>query len=241
MFPPFYFTYTAHITLNNKKAIEHCQWNTVLARIQIAPNEATHVYEITSEGGIMGLPLHLACMKKPPVVIVSSLITVYPVGASTKLANNLALHYALKNGAAPGVIETLIISYPEGLDEKDAEGNKPNEIFKNHKSAWDEETYFLIKEIIDSGLADLALDKHDSKSQAENRALIESSREADDEKKILIPELEEEDWKTVRFCVYCRPHSFLCSRCIYKYASLFISLPHYLLGWSDRNCYRSIR
>ena len=85
--------------------------------------------EIGSEGEL-GLPLHQECMKQPPAVIVSSLVSVYPLAASTKFDNNLALHYALRHATSPTVIETLIITYPRGLDEKDAEGKLPIEVFK---------------------------------------------------------------------------------------------------------------
>lgn len=139
-------------------------------------------------------------MRKPPAVIVSSLIARYPTAVSTQCDNNLPLHHALKHGASVEVIKILIISHPDSLNEVGAEGKKPIDIFKNSKNAWNEEEQTIIRKIIKGGVAEIDLNKDDSESQASiEKSLLET--ETDGEEEVLIPDLNEEGWKTV--CLFC--------------------------------------
>jgi len=172
------------------KAIEQRQWNSALSRIQHAPHEVeTTVFKT---GSFSILPLHQACMRKPPAVIVSSLIASYPTAVSTKCDKNLPLHHALKHGASVEVIKILIISHPDSLKEVSAEGKKPIEIFKNSKNAWNEEEQTIILKIIEGGVAEIDLDKDDSGSQA---SIGNSLFDIDGEQEALVPDLNEEGWK----------------------------------------------
>jgi len=153
------------------EAINQRQWNKVLSLIKNAPHEVeTFIYSNGFEGlpqvQIKTLPLHQACMRKPPAVVVSSLIACYPIAASTKCDGSLPFHHALKTGATVEVIKTLIISYPKCLDEDDGEGNKPIEVFQKYKSAWNHDSQTLISRIIEGSAAEIDLNDTDSSSSS---------------------------------------------------------------------------
>jgi len=152
------------------EAINQRQWNKVLSLIKNAPHEVeTYICSTGDESfRVKTLPLHQACMRQPPAVVVSSLIACYPIAASIKCDGSLPLHHALKTGATVEVIKTLINSYPKCLDEDDGEGKKPMEIFQNYKSAWNDESQTLIRRIMEGGAAEIELNDTDSSSESSN-------------------------------------------------------------------------
>ncbi len=60
------------------------------------------------------LPLHSACARKPPLDVVTALLTSYPEGvAMVDLNGMFALHYACENQASAAVIELLLVRNQE--------------------------------------------------------------------------------------------------------------------------------
>lgn len=73
------------------------------------------------------LPIHLACVLKPPKDVIDSLLRVYPCGAATpeRETGKLPIHLAVLRDASSEVIRTLCQAYPTGLRTSDNDGRCP--------------------------------------------------------------------------------------------------------------------
>ena len=75
----------------------------------------------------MILPIHLACVLKPPKDVICALLHAYPPGVAAPEPDTgkLPIHLAIMRDASSEVIQTLCQSYPTGLRTRDNEGRFP--------------------------------------------------------------------------------------------------------------------
>jgi hypothetical protein len=186
------------------KAIEQRQWSSALSRIHHAPHEvSTYIYRITSsthgpQFKFMTLPLHEACMRKPPTLIVSSLIAAFPDAVTTKCDDTLPLHHAIKYSASLDIIEMLVAGDPDSINAKDSSGLLPLELFgQNKTTSWSDETRESISKILTMGVEGIDLSNSDIISVISGKSMGADDAEKDqaaiqDE---LTTSLDEEGWK----------------------------------------------
>lgn len=72
------------------------------------------------------LPLHEACRRQPPAWFVSRLLSIDPDGASQRTQfGELPLHLAVECGAAPEVVNLLVVAHWSGIAATDQSGRSP--------------------------------------------------------------------------------------------------------------------
>jgi hypothetical protein len=158
----------------------------------------------------MSLPLHQACIRDPPSIIISALISACPSTASVKCDGNLPLHLALKHGAVFDVIQVLILAYPEGLKVSDASRKTPEIIFNENKENWnDAETRASILNVLKGGVGNIDLNSNKEKGSVttdEKAKYTSTDKVAVHDTQDLATSLNEEGWKKVR-CHCCLQNS----------------------------------
>lgn len=121
------------------KAIEEANWREALRLVHESPNQvkawvkSTGTQNTTFDWSLWRrLPLHEACRRQAPAWLVSRLLTVFPEAAkSTTQFGELPLHLAVGCGAAPEVVNLIVVANWEGIAARDKSGRTPVEI-------WDE-------------------------------------------------------------------------------------------------------
>lgn len=105
--------------------ISDSDWYQTLHSIQDNPTQARIWVVKTENKGKRNqsqcrfLPLHSACAREPPLVVVSALLEAYPEGAGKKDDNGMCpLHYATANHASAEVVRVLINYYPQALFQR---------------------------------------------------------------------------------------------------------------------------
>ena len=111
------------------ESISESQWDVAISDVQNNPNEAkTWVVRHHEDGQIMWrfLPIHSACARQPPELIMNALLTAHRQGASCRDDQGmLPLHYACGNQASIEIIRLLLLAYPEGATVADPNGMTP--------------------------------------------------------------------------------------------------------------------
>jgi Ankyrin repeat len=111
--------------------IRNQDWNGLLARLEINPEEAEQDLTVMTRGGFTATtgftPLHYACERRPPVVVVEALISACPRAIATRAmpGGALPLHIACTWYAPVGVINALILADRNGCKTQDELGNFP--------------------------------------------------------------------------------------------------------------------
>ncbi|KAL7438394.1 hypothetical protein ACHAXH_007614 [Discostella pseudostelligera] len=116
--------------------VEDANWEDVCSRIEYDPSEA-RVWVVSSgtENTVFSwsvwrrLPLHEACRRQPPPVVIYALLAAYPESAMEE--NNFAelpLHAAVRCGACAEVVNCILASYPAGALARDNSGCTPLDI-----------------------------------------------------------------------------------------------------------------
>jgi len=122
--------YDKNVT-NLYQSIAQSDWDTALSDINAKKEETmTWVVRNHQDGqeGIMWrfLPIHSACARQPPEVLINALLSVYPLGAkSLDDQGMLPIHYACGNQASVEVIRLLLLANPEGSSTADPNGMLP--------------------------------------------------------------------------------------------------------------------
>lgn len=178
-------------------SIEQRQWKSVLSRMQHCPHEiSTYVYRIAADTKDAHyqynvLPLHSACMRKPPALVVSALLSAFPEAAIIKCDGDLALHFALRCGASLDVIQTLILAHPKCLKEQDDKGNSCLQIFESHQQNWEDEIErSSIWNVVKQGVDSIVLEKTSSSASHDKKVDSEKKNPHD-----MMTTINEEGWK----------------------------------------------
>lgn len=121
------------------KAIEEVNWREALRITEESPSQvstwvkSTGTQNTTFDWSLWRrLPIHEACRRQAPAWLVSALLSVYPEAAKcTTQFGELPLHVAVGSGAAPEVVNLIVLANWEGIAARDKSGRTPIEI-------WDE-------------------------------------------------------------------------------------------------------
>ena len=184
------------------RAIQERQWKAALSRVVHSPQDvSTLVYRNDFKDGTCYLkkfPLHYACRRNPPSIIISALVTAHPPAVMTKCDGNLPIHEALDFGASLDAIKILITANPAGLHEESVDGLLPIDIFNQKKDAWSGEKQVKLERLLKEGVSDedLEISTHladleiDSGAEEEEVPAVAESLET---------ALQDEGWKKVSF------------------------------------------
>lgn len=181
------------------KAIEERHWKAALSRIAHSPQDVSSwVHRIGSSATacyrFKMLPLHFACKRKPPSMIVSALVAAHIPAVSMTCDGNLPIHEALDFGASVDVIKILISTHPAGLHQKNRLGLLPIDIFKEHSLLWNETQREKIKRLLENGVDDDDLEEsqHNALGGGTSLDLDTTNKE---ESRSLETTLQEEGWR----------------------------------------------
>jgi len=99
-------------------------WKSVVLRAQRYPKEVgTWTVTRGVSGDVRFLPIHKACVLKPPSYVIEALVKAFPEGPSAKDQDGwLAIHCAAFYSASDAVITVLLNANPSGSKLKDEEG-----------------------------------------------------------------------------------------------------------------------
>jgi hypothetical protein len=79
--------------------IRNQNWDAVLARLEINPQDAELELQVSTRGGFTSITgftaLHYACERRPPVEVVDALISAYPLAVSMRAVPGGALTASL--------------------------------------------------------------------------------------------------------------------------------------------------
>eukprot|EP00545_Synedropsis_sp_CCMP1620_P005396 CAMPEP_0119026086 /NCGR_PEP_ID=MMETSP1176-20130426/34837_1 /TAXON_ID=265551 /ORGANISM="Synedropsis recta cf, Strain CCMP1620" /LENGTH=476 /DNA_ID=CAMNT_0006981743 /DNA_START=18 /DNA_END=1448 /DNA_ORIENTATION=+ len=111
-------------------SIEETKWAEALELVDIVPEQAgAWVKSTGTENTTFGwslwrrLPLHEACRRQAPAWLVAALLKAYPAAISqTTQFGELPIHLAVEMGAAPEVVNLLLVNYYEGIHMEDNGG-----------------------------------------------------------------------------------------------------------------------
>lgn len=121
------------------KLIENSEWDTAIRVCAEKPKQAkTWVVSTGTDNTVFNwsiwkrLPIHEACRRQPPAVLISTLLSVHPesCGAVTHFGE-LPLHLAVGCGASPEVVNILIASNPPSVTAADNGGRTAIEILND--------------------------------------------------------------------------------------------------------------
>ena len=120
------------ITQDLKTLIKNLKWKSVIARIEINPDEANEeLIGVMTRGGFQAssamTPLHYACERKPPVEVVQALIEANPEAVTERMMPGgcLPLHIACTWHSSPSVVGALLSADPSTAKVVDELGNRP--------------------------------------------------------------------------------------------------------------------
>jgi hypothetical protein len=109
--------------------IEKRKWKAAISRIRTDPLTAERELKVMTRGGFMAStgmsPLHYACERKPPAVLVQVLVDAFPFAALTRAMPGgcLPLHIACTWGASPDIVTALLAADQGSVKVKDELGN----------------------------------------------------------------------------------------------------------------------
>ncbi len=110
-------------------AIGTKNWNVALRRLIEAPEEASVWVSsgVSNEGNttIEFLPLHLACLTKAPLLLVTLLVQTFPEAIERESMGKLPIHMACEAKVDHRIVFLLLSQFPESLEMKDEDGNTP--------------------------------------------------------------------------------------------------------------------
>mmetsp|Transcript_20217 Transcript_20217/g.43950 ORF Transcript_20217/g.43950 Transcript_20217/m.43950 type:complete len:567 (-) Transcript_20217:226-1926(-) len=116
--------------------VEDAKWEEVCDRVEEEPSDAK-VWVVSSgtENTVFSwsvwrrLPLHEACRRQPPPVVIYSLLSAYPESSMAESNfGELPLHAAVRCGACAEVVNCIIASYPAAALARDNSGCTPLDI-----------------------------------------------------------------------------------------------------------------
>jgi len=116
--------------------VEDAKWEDVCDRVEEEPAEA-RVWVVSSgtENTVFSwsvwrrLPLHEACRRQPPPVVIYSLLSAYPESSMAESNfGELPLHAAVRCGACAEVVNCILASYPAAALARDNSGCTPLDI-----------------------------------------------------------------------------------------------------------------
>eukprot|EP00934_Nitzschia_sp_Nitz4_P003563 Nitzschia sp. Nitz4//scaffold58_size112336//89721//91866//NITZ4_004046-RA/size112336-augustus-gene-0.13-mRNA-1//1//CDS//3329555028//3553//frame0 len=117
------------VTLGLQTLIKNQQWEVVLARLEMNPEDAEQELVVTTRGGFTSTtgftPLHYACERKPPIAVVDALISACPQAVSTRAmpGGALPLHAACTWHASVEVVSALLMANRNSCKTADELGN----------------------------------------------------------------------------------------------------------------------
>uniref|UniRef100_A0A7S4I4L1 Uncharacterized protein n=1 Tax=Odontella aurita TaxID=265563 RepID=A0A7S4I4L1_9STRA len=113
--------------------IEECRWDDAMTICRERPEQAR--IWVKSSGSDQTsfdwsvwkrLPIHEACRRQPPPILISSLLDAYPSSCAAKTHfGELPLHLAIGCGSNPESIHLLLASYPNAVSKPDDAGRTP--------------------------------------------------------------------------------------------------------------------
>lgn len=116
--------------------VEDAKWEDVCDRVEEEPTEA-RVWVVSSgtENTVFSwsvwrrLPLHEACRRQPPPLVIYSLLSAYPESSMAESNfGELPLHAAVRCGACAEVVNCILASYPAAALARDNSGCTPLDI-----------------------------------------------------------------------------------------------------------------
>jgi len=116
--------------------VEDAKWEEVCDRVEEEPAES-RVWVVSSgtENTVFSwsvwrrLPLHEACRRQPPPVVIYALLSAYPESSMAESNfGELPLHAAVRCGACAEVVNCIIASYPAAALARDNSGCTPLDI-----------------------------------------------------------------------------------------------------------------
>lgn len=119
------------VTLDLPTLIRNQNWDVVLARLEMNPEDAEKHLVVTTRGGFTSTtgftPLHYACERRPPVEVVNALVAACPRAASTRAmpGGALPLHIACTWYAPVEVVAALLVADRNACRTQDELGNLP--------------------------------------------------------------------------------------------------------------------
>ena len=102
-------------------------WEAAVRRSSSHPDEAgTWIVTKGFNGNLRFLPVHKACVFRPPTSVIAALVSSHPEGAKSRDQDGwLPLHCACFYGASEGVVESLLAANPRAAQVKDDDGRLP--------------------------------------------------------------------------------------------------------------------
>jgi len=117
------------------KLIENLNWRRSI--VQLNRNKRIARQWVINKG-TRRLPLHEACVRKPPDDILCILLEIYPDGAKAMdSSGRYPIHHACANAASAQIIFQLLYAFPEGVDTKDNWDKTPKEYYLNSTASPD--------------------------------------------------------------------------------------------------------
>lgn len=117
-------------------AIEQCRWDDAVKACRDRPDQA--MVWVKSSGTEQTsfdwnvwrrLPIHEACRRQPPPILLSALLDAYPASVAAKTHfGELPLHLAVGCGSNPESIHLLLASYPSAASKLDDAGRSPSDL-----------------------------------------------------------------------------------------------------------------
>lgn len=122
------------------KAIEDTDWDTALKECNENPGDARiWVKSSGTENTVFNwsvwkrLPLHEACRRQPPAILVATLLSIHPEAAmATTHFGELPIHLAVGCGASPDIVNLLIAANFLGVVVRDNGGRTPLEVLQEN-------------------------------------------------------------------------------------------------------------
>lgn len=111
--------------------IRNQNWDGVLARLEMNPEDAEQDLEVTTRGGFSAVkgftPLHYACERRPPVQVIDALVAACPRAVATRAmpGGALPLHVASTWYAPVEAIKALLAADRLACKTQDELGNLP--------------------------------------------------------------------------------------------------------------------
>lgn len=127
-------------------SIEACEWDKALRLCRERPDQAAVWIKSTGTDNTVfnwsvwrRLPIHEACRRQPPPVLISSLLAIYPESAYLVTHfGELPIHLAVGCGACPEVVNLLIAANPNGVIAVDNGGRHAIEIMEENGAMRDD-------------------------------------------------------------------------------------------------------
>mmetsp|Transcript_4598 Transcript_4598/g.5989 ORF Transcript_4598/g.5989 Transcript_4598/m.5989 type:complete len:365 (-) Transcript_4598:168-1262(-) len=158
--------------------LEDLEWNDALTAVLSNPDEAKVFVTKTSQSGtkvlFRRLPIHEACMHKPPVEVILGLLFVNFAGAKAKdNFDRTPLHLAFIHNADVNVIYLLLNAFPKALTSQDFCGKTAKDYALESKSDQRKEIIHLL----DLSPGEVAAEVRDIVSSIKHHLSIETTED----------------------------------------------------------------